>query len=69
MYRRIFIFVLCLLWIVPVAAESSPVASMQRPVHTYSIVARDPLTGQLGVAVQSHWFSVGELVPWVRAGV
>jgi uncharacterized Ntn-hydrolase superfamily protein len=69
MYRRIFVIVLCLLWIVPLAAESSGAASMQRPVHTYSIVARDPLTGQLGVAVQSHWFSVGDLVPWVRAGV
>lgn len=40
-----------------------------RPVHTYSIVARDPDTGQLGVAVQSHWFSVGPLVPWAEAGV
>lgn len=40
-----------------------------RPVHTYSIVARDVDTGQLGVAVQSHWFSVGPLVPWARAGV
>jgi uncharacterized Ntn-hydrolase superfamily protein len=37
--------------------------------HTYSIVARDPATGQLGVAVQSHWFSVGAVVPWVEAGV
>jgi uncharacterized Ntn-hydrolase superfamily protein len=36
---------------------------------TYSIVARDPRTGELGVAVQSHWFAVGPLVPWVRAGV
>ena len=36
---------------------------------TYSIVARDPDTGQLGVAVQSHWFSVGALVPWAQAGV
>jgi len=36
---------------------------------TYSIVARDPLTGQLGVAVQSHAFSVGPIVPWARAGV
>ncbi|HSJ16055.1 MAG TPA: DUF1028 domain-containing protein [Longimicrobiales bacterium] len=41
----------------------------QRPVHTYSIVARDSATGQLGVAVQSHWFSVGPLVPWAEAGV
>ena len=40
-----------------------------RPVNTYSIVARDPATGQLGVAVQSHWFSVGSLVPWAQAGV
>ena len=36
---------------------------------TYSIVARDPLTGDLGVAVQSHWFSVGPIVPWAHAGV
>jgi uncharacterized Ntn-hydrolase superfamily protein len=37
--------------------------------HTYSIVARDPATGELGVAVQSHYFSVGPIVPWVEAGV
>jgi len=36
---------------------------------TYSIVARDPGTGELGVAVQSHAFSVGPIVPWARAGV
>lgn len=40
-----------------------------RPVSTYSIVARDGKTGQLGVAVQSHWFSVGSVVPWAQAGV
>ena len=39
------------------------------PVHTYSIVARDPTTGDLGVAVQSHYFSVGSVVPWAEAGV
>jgi uncharacterized Ntn-hydrolase superfamily protein len=38
-------------------------------LHTYSIVARDEKTGQLGVAVQSHWFAVGSLCPWVEAGV
>lgn len=38
-------------------------------VHTFSIVARDPATGQMGVAVQSHWFSVGPIVPWAEAGV
>lgn len=37
--------------------------------HTFSIVARDPATGQMGVAVQSHWFSVGSAVPWGKAGV
>jgi uncharacterized Ntn-hydrolase superfamily protein len=36
---------------------------------TYSIVARDPRTGELGVAVQSHAFSVGPIVPWAEAGV
>lgn len=38
-------------------------------VHTYSIVARDPATGALGVAVQSHWFQVGPIVPWAEPGV
>jgi uncharacterized Ntn-hydrolase superfamily protein len=36
---------------------------------TYSIVARDPGSGELGVAVQSHWFSVGPIVPWAAPGV
>jgi uncharacterized Ntn-hydrolase superfamily protein len=38
-------------------------------VGTYSIVARDPETGELGAAVQSHWFSVGSLCTWARPGV
>lgn len=37
--------------------------------HTYSIIARDPATGEIGVAVQSHWFSVGSIVTWAEAGV
>lgn len=36
---------------------------------TYSIVARDQGTGQFGVAVQSHWFSVGAIVTWARPGI
>ena len=40
-----------------------------RPVATYSIVARDANTGEMGVAVQSHWFSVGSTVTWAQAGV
>jgi uncharacterized Ntn-hydrolase superfamily protein len=64
---RIFILA-CLL--LPVAhAEQTLLPVTGRPVHTYSIVARDPHSGQLGVAVQSHWFSVGSLVPWAQAGV
>ena len=38
-------------------------------IVTYSIVARDPATGDLGVAVQSKFLAVGSVVPWVRAGV
>jgi uncharacterized Ntn-hydrolase superfamily protein len=40
-----------------------------RPVHTYSIVARDAVSGELGAAVQSHWFSVGSNVIWAEPGV
>jgi uncharacterized Ntn-hydrolase superfamily protein len=58
---------LVLLAVPALAAEPAPVP--KRPVHTYSIVARDPETGELGVAVQSHWFSVGSTVPWAEAGV
>jgi uncharacterized Ntn-hydrolase superfamily protein len=37
-------------------------------IHTYSIVARDPANGQMGVAVQSHYFSAGSVVTWAEAG-
>lgn len=37
--------------------------------HTFSIVARDQNTGEMGVAVQSHWFSVGSIVSWGKSGV
>ena len=50
------------------AASAAPEVP-RRPVHTYSIVARDPATGEIGVAVQSHWFSVGTTVTWAEAGV
>ena len=53
-------------------AEPPPDSSggvFRRPVATYSIVARDPQTGEMGVAVQSHWFSVGSVVSWAEAGV
>jgi uncharacterized Ntn-hydrolase superfamily protein len=50
-------------------AQNSHPKDYSRPVHTYSIVCRDPQTGQMGAAVQSHWFSVGSLVTWGEAGV
>src|SRR5512140_1576835 len=52
-----------------VASAGEAPSVPKRPVHTYSIVARDTATGELGVAVQSHWFSVGSHVPWAEAGV
>lgn len=57
----------CLLLLALPALAAEPVP--RRPVSTYSIVARDPATGEIGVAVQSHWFSVGATVPWAEAGV
>lgn len=58
-----------LLALSPAAAQDVPDDTPRRPVATYSIVAHDAATGQLGVAVQSHWFSVGPIVPWVAPGV
>src|SRR5258707_15648729 len=48
---------------------AQPLLAQTRPVNTFSIVARDPQTGQIGVAVQSHWFAVGQIVPWAEAGI
>jgi uncharacterized Ntn-hydrolase superfamily protein len=49
--------------------QPDPAPASIQPIATYSIVARDPETGALGVAVQSHWFSVGSIVTWAEAGV
>ena len=64
MRKPSFLFPLLLLVCLPAAADTP-----LRPVNTYSIVARDAETGELGVAVQSHWFSVGSLVLWAEPGV
>jgi len=63
-FSKRLILVLAILTIV-----FSQKTSSIRPISTYSIVALDETTGELGVAVQSHWFSVGFLVPWAKAGV
>ena len=52
-----------------VIAIALPLTATEPLVHTYSIVARDAATGEMGVAVQSHWFSVGSIVTWAEAGV
>jgi uncharacterized Ntn-hydrolase superfamily protein len=51
------------------ATRMSPLTADRARAGTYSIVARDPVSGELGVAVQSHWFGVGPIVPWAKAGV
>ncbi len=49
-------------------SQNNPI--MKDPfAHTFSIVARDSVTGEMAVGVQSHWFSVGPLVAWGRSGV
>ena len=63
--KRLIPFLSTCLFALSLQAEDMP----RRPVATYSIVARDSTTGQLGVAVQSHWFSVGPIVPWAEPGV
>lgn len=62
-------FFLCFTFVLFYVSLFAQNPSLIRPVHTYSIVARDSVTGDLGVAVQSHWFSVGSLVTWGEAGV
>src|SRR3954470_4562695 len=55
---------------VPIRTDDMVSHDTLRPLRTgtYSIVARDPETGEVGVAVQSHWFSVGSVVSWARPG-
>jgi uncharacterized Ntn-hydrolase superfamily protein len=80
MKRCYFIFLIMALFALAVRADfgERPAISFERspgkidkirPVSTYSIVAYDNKTGQFGVAVQSHWFSVGTVVPWIESGV
>ncbi|HLF64568.1 MAG TPA: DUF1028 domain-containing protein [Saprospiraceae bacterium] len=57
-----------LLWQTIYTFAQSPYG-LEPLAHTYSIVARDKVTGEMGVAVQSHWFSVGTIVSWGEAGV
>jgi uncharacterized Ntn-hydrolase superfamily protein len=66
MIRSFFVALCCM--------AISPGIDAQRPygntplAHTYSIVAIDSATGDMGVAVQSHWFATGTIVIWGEAG-
>ncbi|HEX9725467.1 MAG TPA: DUF1028 domain-containing protein [Vicinamibacteria bacterium] len=65
----LFLGVAVLVGLAPAGANQTPLSKELRPAGTFSIVARDPSTGELGVGVQSHWFSVGSNVSWAGAGV
>lgn len=57
------------LFVALAACAARPPAAEAPPVATFSIVARDPENGDLGIAVQSRFLGVGSVVPWARAGV
>jgi uncharacterized Ntn-hydrolase superfamily protein len=65
------IFSTVLFCLFSLAAANAQVIDFKKDAfaHTYSIVARDTITGEMAVGVQSHWFSVGTLVPWGKSGV
>src|SRR5438309_8302471 len=58
-----------MLFVLAVLLQLPAPADLQKRAHTYSIVAWDSATGDLGVAVQSKFPNVGGIVPWARAGV
>ena len=63
-------FPVLLLFVCITQISFSQVYKSREPfAHTFSIVARDTVTGEMGVAVQSHWFSVGTAVSWAEAGI
>ncbi len=66
--KNLFIHIIMAIAITP-SIYSQQTTSGQPWVHTYSIVAYDSISGDMGVAVQSHWFSVGSIVLWGEAGV
>lgn len=58
--KALGVILTCLLFIVPLPAQN---------VATFSIAARDSITGELGVAVASRFFAVGTVVPWAKADI
>ncbi|MEO8233316.1 MAG: DUF1028 domain-containing protein [Ignavibacteriota bacterium] len=67
--KKIFLFTSLFTIFLSFQLEAQSIYGNEPLAHTFSIVARDPQTGEMGVAVQSHWFSVGFIVAWGEAGV
>lgn len=64
-----FYFSTCILMLICMMSKAQMYNEQAPFAHTYSIVAMDTATGEMGIGVQSHWFSVGTLVAWGRSGV
>lgn len=63
------LLVLCALIVLGVNTNAQIYSNDEPFAHTFSIVAQDPVTGEMAVGVQSHWFSVGTIVSWAKSGV
>jgi uncharacterized Ntn-hydrolase superfamily protein len=68
MKKSTLLFCLALIPLISLSAQVDP-ATGASLAHTFSIVARDTITGEMAVGVQSHWFSVGTIVSWGKSGV
>jgi uncharacterized Ntn-hydrolase superfamily protein len=67
---KLLILILTLLIVTPILAiGDNAVPTSRDNIATFSIVARDPATGELGIAVASRFFAVGSVVPWAKADV
>ncbi|OGU34420.1 MAG: Zn-dependent protease [Ignavibacteria bacterium GWB2_35_6b] len=66
--KKYFVFLFLLIFLLLTENFAQQITPSQF-AHTYSIVARDEQTGEIGVAVQTHWFNVGMRVSWAEAGV
>jgi uncharacterized Ntn-hydrolase superfamily protein len=59
----------CLIIAINFTTKAQKLPIKDQFAHTFSIVARDTVTGEMAVGVQSHWFAVGTVVPWGKSGV
>lgn len=68
MHKKLFFLVLIFFPCYSLQAQTHPLTG-EELAYTFSIVATDPVTGEMAVGVQSHWFSVGSIVSWGESGV